>query len=126
VERFEASPWAVYGSNFEDRTYPDGLDCEIFTTEALRLAAALATDPFDREHVTPFMSRDPERFPAVSLTGEPRLGHLRWTVDTPDDLEFTRAVARRLGDRRHDATMLEILDTIRRPPALGAPGGVRA
>jgi spore coat polysaccharide biosynthesis protein SpsF (cytidylyltransferase family) len=123
VALFTADPVAAYGSNVDERTYPDGLDVEIFTPEALTEAARRATDPVDREHVTTLIRRERDRFPAVSLvrTSEP-LGHLRWTVDDQADLEFVRNVVRRLGDRRHAATLEEILAAIRRPPSLGEAG----
>ena len=123
--RFAAASWAAYGSNFQDRTYPDGLDAEVFTPEALALADRLATDPADREHVTTFMRRHPDRFPSVSLVDARRLGRLRWTVDDPEDLEFVRAVVARLGESRYAATMSEVLDAVRRPPSLAGPGGLR-
>ena len=71
------------------------------------------------------MRRHPDRFPAASFVGRERLGHLRWTVDDRDDLEFVRAVVARLGDRRHTATMSEVLEAVRRPPSLGGQEGLR-
>ena len=54
------------------------------------------------------------------------LGELRWTVDTPDDLAFVRAVVGRSADARYEAGMDEILDLVRSDPALAAfPGGRR-
>ena len=125
LERFRATPGAMYASNVEERTFPDGLDVEAFSPEALALADRLATDPADREHVTTLMRRHPDRFPSASLVGPERLGHLRWTVDDGDDLEFVRAVVARLGERRHAATMSEVLDAVRRPPSLAGPEGLR-
>ena len=40
-------------------------------------------DAYEREHVTPFLSRRPERFPAATLECERDLGRERWTVDHP-------------------------------------------
>ena len=53
---------ADYTSNVFPRTFPRGLDCEVMTADALRAADAEAIDPAEREHVTPFLYRRPERF----------------------------------------------------------------
>ena len=50
---------ADYTSNVFPRTFPRGLDCEVMTAAALRAAHAEATDPAEREHVTPFLYRRP-------------------------------------------------------------------
>lgn len=84
---------ADYASNTgEPRTFPKGLDVEVFRAAALREAAAETADPYDREHVTPFIYRRPERY-ALAFHAQPTIeGDIRWTVDRPDDLEFVRAV----------------------------------
>ena len=44
-----------YVSNTLVPTYPDGLDVEVFSFRALKMAQTKAKKPFDREHVTPFI-----------------------------------------------------------------------
>jgi spore coat polysaccharide biosynthesis protein SpsF len=78
------------------RRYPDGLDAETFTADVLETAWAEARAPFEREHVTPFVWQQPERFPAAVLEAETDLGSERWTVDYPADLELVREVYARL------------------------------
>jgi spore coat polysaccharide biosynthesis protein SpsF len=126
VERFAtAGPAVRYGSNVDpERTYPDGLDAEVFSRDALLAVDALAADAAGREHVTTVLRADPVRFPQVSLTDPRRLGDLRWTVDTAEDLAFVRAVVARLGDRRHVAGLSEILAVVNQAPSL-ADGGLR-
>ncbi|MDT9047104.1 hypothetical protein RSW36_28705, partial [Escherichia coli] len=51
-----------YTSNALTRTYPVGLDVEVVTALALATAAREATDPYEREHVMPFLYRRPQRF----------------------------------------------------------------
>jgi spore coat polysaccharide biosynthesis protein SpsF len=125
LARFAGTPGALYGSNVAERTYPDGLDVEVFSADALRLADELATQPVEREHVTTIMRARPDVFPAASLTGPEPLGEVRWTVDDQDDLDFIRAVVARLGAARYEASMHDILAAVREPPALGPPGGLR-
>jgi spore coat polysaccharide biosynthesis protein SpsF len=91
---------ADYATNVLPRTFPKGLDVEVMTAGALRAAAAEATRPVEREHVTPFLYRHPERFRLTNVRSDHDLGHVRWTVDTMDDLDAVRSLVDRLdGDR---------------------------
>ena len=81
---------ADFTSNTIIRTHPDGLDVEVISAEALRSAAAAATDSSEREHVTPYVYRRPGRFRLAAVRHVERLGHLRWTVDTAEDLARLR------------------------------------
>jgi spore coat polysaccharide biosynthesis protein SpsF (cytidylyltransferase family) len=77
-----------YVSNcWPTRTYPQGFDCEVFNREILERANSEAADPYDREHVTPWMQRQPDIEWATLATEEDR-SHLRWTLDTLED--YTR------------------------------------
>jgi len=83
---------ADYTSNTLQRSYPDGLDVEVMTAAALKTMQAEATDPYEREHVTPFLYRNPERFRIAQLVQSARLDDRRWTVDTAEDFEFVSRV----------------------------------
>ena len=74
------------------RSFPKGLDIEVFEAVALRVAAAETHDPYDREHVTPFLYNNPKRFRIATHEQAADEGEVRWTVDRPDDLAFVRAV----------------------------------
>lgn len=89
---------ADYASNALVRTYPDGLDVEVLTAAALRNAHAEATDPVEREHVTPFVYRRTSRYRLVALRTDELLGDERWTVDTSEDIDNIRALVARLDD----------------------------
>lgn len=93
-----------YCSNGRRRTYPHGLDVEAFKLDALLAAWREATDPYDREHVTPFIYRHPERFTLADLTQGRDEGHLRWTVDTPEDFAFVERVYAALYPAKPDFT----------------------
>jgi spore coat polysaccharide biosynthesis protein SpsF len=92
IGRLETTGADYINNTTPERTFPHGLDVEAMRAEVLRQAAAEAVDPYDREHVTPFIYRRPERFRIESLTRSPSLAHLRWTVDYPEDLDFVRHV----------------------------------
>ena len=125
LERFAATPGCGYASNYHPRRFPMGLDTEVCAAWALRQIAAETQDPYDREHVTPALERDPERFRHATLVNDEDLGGLRWTVDYEEDLAFVRAVAERLGDRRHRAPWREVLAAVRAEPSLADFAGTR-
>lgn len=74
-----------YASNVYPRTVPKGYDCEAFTFDFLRTAHEYATDPHDREHVTPWMQRN-NQFDSIFDN---------YSVDTPEDLERVRQIMER-------------------------------
>lgn len=83
---------ADYASNVLPRTFPQGLDCEVFSMKTLTMANAEATDAYDREHVTPIMQRaDIKR---VNYSQAVNLSALRWTVDYPDDIPWLESMMR--------------------------------
>lgn len=108
---------ADYTSNVLPRTFPKGLDVEVVRAGVLRTAGAEALDPAEREHVTPFVYRRPERFRLANLAhGEP-LGAQRWTVDTPADLETVRTIVAQVGmARARRMRWEEILSVVGRQP----------
>ncbi|HEY9233588.1 MULTISPECIES: glycosyltransferase family protein [Phenylobacterium] len=90
--RLQAQSGADYVSNSVRRTYPRGLDVEVFTAEGLLTAGREASDPYEREHVTPFLYRNPDRFSRGELVQDRDDSSLRWTVDTPEDFAFVERV----------------------------------
>ena len=106
---------ADYVSNIRPPTYPDGLDAEVFSFEALETAWQEATLSSDREHVTQFLWTHPNRFRLANVEHETDLSALRWTVDEPDDLEFVRQVYNSLVQNGHSGfSFLDVLDVIKK------------
>ena len=96
-----------YFSNTNPPTYPDGLDIEIFTFKALEQASQETIDPFDQEHVTPYL-RKPGKFKTAAMQHSQDLSALRWTVDEPADFEVIEKVFQYFHPRT-DFTWSEIL-----------------
>ena len=107
-----------YLSNCVPPSYPDGLDLEVFTREALLRAQAECNSAAQREHVTPWM-RDSGVLRVGSLKHSSDLSAMRWTVDEPEDLEVIRAVVAHFGDRS-DFSWLDVLELQQRQPHLFA------
>ena len=91
VDEYHSGEWD-YVSNTLTPTYPDGLDTEVVRREALHRAWRDAVLPSEREHVMPYIWKRPDLFRLKNVTRAPDLSHLRWTVDTPEDLLFVRGV----------------------------------
>ncbi|SEB96288.1 cytidylyltransferase domain-containing protein [Microbacterium hydrocarbonoxydans] len=89
---------ADYTANTLQRTYPRGLDVEVFRADALRAVDGSAVAADEREHVTLGIYRRPELFRLRSVTQPIDRSELRWTVDHPADLEFARTVYSHLHD----------------------------
>ncbi len=109
---------ADYAGNCDPATWPDGLDCEAFTIAALHTADSEAIRKSDREHVTPFMRNSRNRFKVESLICPiPGLHARRWTLDTPEDLEFLRQVSVHLPSAVAPS-FLQVLTVLKRYPDL--------
>lgn len=87
-----------YAANTLVRTYPRGLDTEVMTFDALGRAWREARKPYERTHVTPYIYEHSSEFKLLSVTEENDYSSHRWTVDTPEDLEFVRAIYARLKE----------------------------
>jgi spore coat polysaccharide biosynthesis protein SpsF len=99
-----------YVSNMLEITYPYGMAVEVFSAQALREAHREAKDPAEREHVTPFIWRRPQRYRLKSLTMTPNLSHHRWTVDTPEDFELVSRLLKTLKPHFTLQDVLAVLD----------------
>jgi spore coat polysaccharide biosynthesis protein SpsF len=114
------------------RTYPIGLDVEVCTFKVLEKAWNEAKEPQHREHVMPYFYEGVELsaisrqlsegvsargFRIALLNHTADFGNYRWTVDTPEDLEFMRQVYSRFNGR-DDFTWKEVLDLVHNEPKL--------
>jgi len=100
------------------RTTPIGLDAEYCWFDGLETVWREADQKHQREHVMPFFYEHPERFNIRHLTIEPSFGHLRWTVDTPEDLTMLRRIVEYFPGR-DDFYWREVLEVVEAHPELG-------
>lgn len=90
ISFYLAGGYSVVVNNEGERTYPHGMDLEVFSRGALEAASQFAGDDFDREHVSPYIRRHAAR---IGNVRNPRPSSLaRLTVDYPEDLEVVRAI----------------------------------
>ena len=97
-------------------SYPEGLDVEVFTRTALKLAQQGARTAFDREHVTPWVRRETSAI--YEMKHNPHLGHIRLSLDYECDYVVIFDVLERLGPF---ATLADIEDLYQKHPELWAP-----
>lgn len=96
VKKFFALSSVDYLSNTLVRTYPRGLDVEVFNCKALALAYKQAYQPFEREHVTPYIYQHKDLFEVVNHADDCDRSSYRWTLDTPRDWQCIEAVYQHL------------------------------
>jgi glutamate-1-semialdehyde 2,1-aminomutase len=89
-----------YCSNVDPPTYPNGLDVEVFSFDALQRAEVETQLPYDREHVTPHF-RKPGLFKTTNHESGTDWSALRWTVDELADLNVTRKIYEHFLPDRH-------------------------
>ena len=107
-----------FTSNTLRRTFPHGVDVEMMTFAALERAWGEAKAAPAREHVTTYILGHADSFRLGSVEREDDWSGYRWTVDYPEDLEFVRAVFKRLYRAHHDFSVDDIVALQRREPAL--------
>ena len=117
LELFEAGRDEIVYVGF-DPSFPDGLDVEVIAFEALEAAWREARLSSEREHVTPFIWKQPDRFPQDRIRNGTTASEERWTVDKPQDYEFVKAIHAALCRSGRPFGMAEILSFLETHPEL--------
>ena len=86
-----------YVSNVEKRTFPKGLDIEVFSFKALEIAYHKANNKFDREHVTPYLKR--KKFKRYNYSNKEDFSKIRVTLDTIDDFFLIEKIFSKIGNK---------------------------
>lgn len=107
--------YEFYGLSGE---FPDGLDCTVFSFEAIKRAWREAKLPSEREHVGPYIENNPQWFQCGGLNKFDGLSHLRWTLDESKDYEFLQALFERLYQKKRLFLTQDILDLLEQEPEL--------
>jgi spore coat polysaccharide biosynthesis protein SpsF len=113
---------ADYASTSLDGRYPRGLDVEAAQREVLAIADVEAADPAEREHVTLFIYRHPDRFRCRPVVAPEWARHpdLRFTVDEAADLTLVRAVVAATGGTPSTLSATEIVSFLDEHPDIAA------
>lgn len=111
-------PTLDYCSNTLTLTYPEGLDIEVVTMKALARAHAEAKLPSEREHVTPYIWKNPDLFKLHNFTHTEDLSAWRLTVDRPQDLELMRKIFAHFSSLGDDFDLDSLIQLLKNQPEL--------
>ena len=89
-----------YISNIRPRSFPDGLDIEVFNFKTLKYAFKNSKSKADREHVTKFMVKS-KKVRKYNIKNRINYSKLRWTIDYKEDLLFLRNFLKRYSLKKH-------------------------
>jgi spore coat polysaccharide biosynthesis protein SpsF len=107
-----------FAYNNKPPSFPEGLDTEVFTFDALERAYNESLDQFEREHMTQYMYRHPDKFLQENYQHKEDISHLRWTIDTAEDLLMAQEVYKELYIDQKIFLMDDILQLLARKPSL--------
>ena len=109
---------AAYVSNCHIRSYPDGMDTQVFSVETLQKSASMTTSALDREHVSLHMRTHPEIFSQVHLVAPPSLHwpELGLTLDEDADYRLLTRIIEALGPGNPVFACGDVLRLLRSKP----------
>jgi len=107
-----------FASNNNPPTFPEGLDVEVMTFKTLETMEQNAATDFEREHVTQYVYKNPDKFSVGNYPYERDLSKLRWTIDTENDLEMARLVYSQLYPAKPFFTYKDILELLDKHPEI--------
>lgn len=105
-----------YVSNTMARTFPRGMDVEVFSVAALERAHLQAKSDSEREHVTLYMYRHPEQFRLRNVSLAKDLSFLRLTVDTQEDFDTVKNIFYNLYPQNPFFTLQDIIEAVVQHP----------
>ncbi|MCX6722591.1 MAG: glycosyltransferase family protein [Candidatus Staskawiczbacteria bacterium] len=101
-----------YVSNAHPPTYPDGLDTEVFSFQALEKSWEEAKLKSEKEHVTPYIWKNSEKFKIDNVSNEIDLSKERWTLDTKEDFLFIDNILKECATRGVKVNFKNVLDIL--------------
>ena len=105
-----------YVSNNIIRTFPIGVDTEVFSFQALEKAWKEAVLPSEREHVTPFIKKNNNIFEIFNLENEQKVPIYRITIDRREDLRFLKEIAKNIN--HEPILMKDVYDLLETKPEI--------
>ncbi len=109
---------AAYVSNSHIRSYPDGMDAQVFRLDTLKRSAAMTNDPLDYEHVSLHIRNHPEIFPRVDLVAPPSLWwpELGLTLDEEADYQLLKNIIETLGPDKPLFSCHDVIQLLKKNP----------
>ncbi|MCR8744768.1 glycosyltransferase family protein [Romboutsia lituseburensis] len=98
------------------RTYPRGLDTEIFSFEVLKIANLYASKKYQREHVTPYIYENTDKI--YYYINKKDYSKYRWTLDTEEDFILISKIYDYFYKGEHNFYLDEIVKYMENNPDL--------
>lgn len=108
-------------SNLHPPSYPDGNDVEVMSFKALDKAWINAKKDFEREHTTPYIWENPDKFRIGNVDWETGFDYSmthRFTIDYKEDYEFVKRVYDELYDKNNKFGLNDILELLENKPKI--------
>ena len=115
IEVFNSNLYDCVSTNYF-RTFPDGIGVEVFSFNVLKYMWENAELPSEREHVTPYIYNNKDRFQTYSLENSPNISHFRFTVDRIDDLKLIQKIISKIKNR--PILLHDIIKIVKKEPKL--------
>lgn len=107
-----------YVSNTLMRSFPRGLDVELFTFDSLKKSFLKAEQKWEREHVTPYIYTNRDLFNVYNFANKTDQSFFRWTLDTPEDYQLIKEIYDSLYNEGKIFTTEEVISLFRNRPEL--------
>lgn len=104
------------GNDLKQRTFPRGLDVEVFSFKVLQKAFDNATEIYQKEHVTPYIYENDDKI--YYYKNDVDYSKYRWTLDTPEDFKMIRIIYEKLYHGVHDFYLKDILRLLVEQPEI--------
>jgi len=107
-----------YVSNVLERTYPRGLDTQVFSTAVLTQVDKITRDPADRENVSLYIYEHPERYKLSGLKAPAELygPNIRICVDRPEDYTVVKRIYGALYPKKPGFDSYDIMRFLKENP----------
>ncbi len=99
-------------------SFPEGVDTEVFSFNALETSWKEAEKQYEREHVTMYIHCHLEKFRIASLENESDMSHIRFTVDTAKDIVVVKKIFENLYREGNVFHMQEVIDFLQKHPEI--------
>ena len=109
---------ADYVSNAHIRSYPDGMDTQVFRLDTLKQSASMTDNSLDHEHVTLHIRNNPDIFKHIHLVSPPELHwpELGLTLDEPADYELLKKIIEYFEPSNPLFSCLDVIRLLRQKP----------
>ncbi|BDB54710.1 hypothetical protein GENT5_10150 [Flavobacterium ammoniigenes] len=99
-------------------SFPEGLDVEVLTFNALEVSYNNVISDFDKEHVTQYIHKNKDKFNIANIQNEKDLSFHRWTLDTIEDYQFAQKIYSELYKEGYVFLREEVLELLEKSPLI--------